>query len=66
MLNRATGQKNKSKSFMEMIKSAQGSTHEDDIIIDDEEEFVLKKEPSTPVATTATTTPHIGIFSLKT
>ncbi|KAK7841380.1 transcription factor bim1 [Quercus suber] len=62
----ATGQKNKNKSFMEMIKSAQGSTHEDDIIIDDEEEFVLKKEPSTPVATTATTTPpHIGELRVK-
>lgn len=62
----ATGQKNKNKSFMEMIKSAQGSTHEDDIIIDDEEEFVLKKEPSTPLATTATTTPpHIGELRVK-
>lgn len=64
--SQATGQKNKNKSFMEMIKSAQGSTHEDDIIIDDEEEFVLKKEPSTPVATTATTTPpHIGELRVK-
>ncbi|KAK4567918.1 hypothetical protein RGQ29_003621 [Quercus rubra] len=63
--SQATGQKNKNKSFMEMIKSAQGSTHEDDIIIDDEEEFVLKKEPSTPVATTPTTTPHIGELRVK-
>ncbi|XP_021909245.1 transcription factor BIM1 [Carica papaya] len=35
----------KSQSFMEMIKSAKGSTQEEDL--DDDEEFVLKKEIST-------------------
>ncbi|KDP31394.1 hypothetical protein JCGZ_11770 [Jatropha curcas] len=37
----------KSHSFMEMIKSAKGSTQDDNL--DDEEEFVLKKESSSPV-----------------
>lgn len=43
----------KSQSFMEMIKSAKGSTHDDDL--DDEDEFILKRENST-------TTNHKGIF----
>lgn len=43
----------KSQSFMEMIKSAKGSTHDDDL--DDEDEFILKRENST-------TTTHKGIF----
>lgn len=37
----------KSQSFMEMIKSAKGSTQDDNL--DDEEEFVLKKESPSPV-----------------
>lgn len=43
----------KSQSFMEMIKSAKGSTHDDDL--DDEDEFILKRENST-------TTNHKGSF----
>lgn len=43
----------KSQSFMEMIKSAKVSTHDDDL--DDEDEFILKRENST-------TTTHKGIF----
>ncbi|KDO65634.1 hypothetical protein CISIN_1g0384512mg, partial [Citrus sinensis] len=35
----------KSQSFMEMIKSAKGSTHDDDL--DDADEFILKRENST-------------------
>lgn len=37
----------RNQSFMEMIRSAKGSTHEDEH--DDEEEFVLKKEVSATV-----------------
>lgn len=48
-VNRATGKK--SKSFMEMIKSANGGISQDDDL-DEEEEFVLKKEPSPAVTIT--------------
>ncbi|KAH9778331.1 transcription factor BIM1 [Citrus sinensis] len=46
----------KSQSFMEMIKSAKGSTHDDDL--DDEDEFILKRENSTP-------TTHKGDLRVK-
>lgn len=46
----------KSQSFMEMIKSAKGSTHDDDL--DDEDEFILKGENST-------TTIHKGDLRVK-
>ncbi|KAL9438374.1 hypothetical protein AB3S75_024116 [Citrus x aurantiifolia] len=46
----------KSQSFMEMIKSAKGSTHDDDL--DDEDEFILKRENST-------TTTHKGDLRVK-
>lgn len=52
--NRASGLK--SQSFIEMIKSAKGSTIDEDL--DDEEEFILKKENS------ATTT-HKGMFQTQ-
>lgn len=43
--NRQSVQRN--QSFMEMIKSAKGSSQEDEL--DDDEEFVLKKEISTNI-----------------
>ncbi|KAH9722375.1 transcription factor BIM1 [Citrus sinensis] len=46
----------KSQSFMEMIKSAKGSTHDDDL--DDADEFILKRENST-------TTNHKGDLRVK-
>lgn len=46
----------KSQSFMEMIKSAKVSTHDDDL--DDEDEFILKRENST-------TTTHKGEVRVK-
>lgn len=42
---RPSGQK--SQSFMEMIKSAKGSTQDEDL--EDEEEFILKKESPSPI-----------------
>lgn len=44
LINRPSS-KQKRQSFMEMIKSAKGSSHDDDF--EEDEDFVLKKESST-------------------
>ncbi|PON82983.1 Basic helix-loop-helix transcription factor [Trema orientale] len=52
-----SGQRN--QSFMEMIKSAKGSSHEEEL--EEEDQFVLKKEASTAT----TTTPQRGELRVK-
>jgi hypothetical protein len=44
----------KSQSFMDMIRSAKGSSQEDDL--DDEEDFIMKKESS------STSQSHRGLY----
>uniref|UniRef100_A0A1J3EBG0 Transcription factor BIM1 n=1 Tax=Noccaea caerulescens TaxID=107243 RepID=A0A1J3EBG0_NOCCA len=44
-----SGLKSPSQSFMDMIRSAKGSSQEDDLD-DDDEEFVMKKENNTPTS----------------
>ncbi|CAA7023484.1 unnamed protein product [Microthlaspi erraticum] len=44
-----SGLKSRSQSFMDMIRSAKGSSQDDDLD-DDDEEFIMKKENNTPTS----------------